>query len=121
MKKPLISPHLEIYSFPLVSVLSIMHRVSGSVLVICSLSFPILFWYLMYDPNILRSALSHYFAKITSSLIIFSFTYHFLSGIRHLLLDSGFGFSLKTAYFAGLFLLSATIVASSLIIWVLIL
>ena len=116
-KRPL-SPHLQIYRLPLVSILSITHRFTGVILSLC---FLVLLWTLSL--HILISSVSltsilHFFATslifnvifaLVSSSFWFSITYHLLNGIRHMLWDIGIGLSLKSVHVTNLIVLFGSI------------
>ena len=48
---------------------------------------------------------------------VFSFCYHFLNGIRHLVWDTGRGFELATARTSGYTVFVAAIIVAALIVW----
>ena len=92
------SPHLTVWRWGPHMVVSILHRVTGTALSIAGLA--ILTWWLMAIAQG-GDALAH-FTKLAGSpvgLVVligvtWSFFQHLLSGIRHLVMDTGAGFEL---------------------------
>ena len=102
-KKPL-SPHIQIYSWHISSLVSIGHRITGVV------NFTILtlisFWLgslLLGENNyeMIFKFFNSFLGKFFIIGTIWSFTFHTLSEIRHLSWDLGYGFDLKVANFTG--------------------
>ena len=85
--------------FPIPSIVSILHRISG---VILFLMIPLVLWALdasLSSQNsfqLLSDNLSTPFVKGFVWLMLAPFLYHFVAGIRHLLMDVGVGVELKT-------------------------
>ena len=94
-ERPL-SPHLQIYRWPLPMAMSIAHRITGAGLYVGTL---LMAWWLIAaasGPN----AYSRVGAFVNSNLgrlILFGYTWalihHMLGGIRHLIWDTGRGFA----------------------------
>lgn len=86
MKK--ISPHVEIYKFPITAISSITNRVTGLALTGYFLSAG--FYCLCpYKENVNKKyeSLDWKFKKLINYGIIFPLTYHTLGGIRHMAWD----------------------------------
>ena len=103
-KNPL-SPHLQIYKWQISSLLSITHRIVG-VINIFAITL-ICFWvvYLILGENYyiyLLKFLKSWFGKFTIIFLCWSFSFHILNEIRHLIWDLGFGFDLKIAKITGI-------------------
>lgn len=103
MQKPL-SPHLQIYSPQLTSVLSILHRATGIVFTIALIL--VCFWlYALSEGqssyNAFCTWMEQPFIKIVTYLILASVYYHLLNGIRYLMWSIGEGFELRTVYNSG--------------------
>ena len=103
-KNPL-SPHIQIYSWHISSLISISHRITG-VINFIALTF-IFIWISSillgatsyeYTENILKSFLG----KFVVIGMVWSFSFQTLSEIRHLFWDLGYGFELKTSKITGL-------------------
>ncbi|MFO1187351.1 MAG: succinate dehydrogenase, cytochrome b556 subunit [Alphaproteobacteria bacterium] len=117
-ERPL-SPHLQIYRWPVTMLTSILHRATG---VANAAGLALLTLWLVaasMGPNAYLSA-QEALASIFGRLVLFGFTlslsYHLLNGIRHLFWDVGAGFGLKTARLTGLAVLAGAILLT-LIIW----
>ncbi len=89
-----LSPHLGIYRFTLTMAMSIAHRITGAGLYVGTL---MLVWFLL-AASMDASAFAHFSEFIQSffgRLILFGFTWalfqHLLGGVRHLIMDAGYG------------------------------
>ncbi|WP_297799761.1 succinate dehydrogenase, cytochrome b556 subunit [Arenimonas sp. GDDSR-1] len=118
-KRPL-SPHLQIYSKQITSVMSILHRITGIILAIGSLG---LLWILV-ALSLGEAAFSTTQACLSSSfgrfvLLAFSacLMYHFFNGIRHLLWDAGKGFAIPDVYRSGYAVIALTVLCTAGIWW----
>ena len=103
-----LSPHLQIYKLPLVSIMSIAHRMTGIMLFV----FLLLVWVSFTTPYryCLGSILSNsLFLLIWNTLFFASFSFHLLTGIRHLLWNKGLFLSLKAVFFSNITILIMTI------------
>ncbi len=119
-KSPL-SPHLQIYKWQISSLVSITHRISGVINLIAL--FLIFLWLI-----VLSFGESNYvsFLIIINSLLgkfiligfTWSMSFHVLSGIRHLVLDLGYGFEIKTANISGIIVIILSLVFTT-IFWLL--
>lgn len=115
-----LSPHLQVYSPQLTSVLSISHRATGLVLSVGSLL--LVYWLLALaaGPEAYETARA-FFASWLGRLILlaltFSLFYHLCNGIRHLFWDVGMGFEIKTVYASGRAVVSGAIVLT-LVSWI---
>lgn len=91
-------------SMPVPAVASILHRISGIVLF---LAIPYLLWILQRsllsesDFLALHNLLVTPFNKLILLAIVAPFIYHFLAGIRHLLMDINIGVELKSGRFSA--------------------
>jgi succinate dehydrogenase / fumarate reductase cytochrome b subunit len=91
-----LSPHLQIYRWPLPMALSILHRISGVGLYFGTL---LMAWWLIAagsGPNA-YATFGSFINSIFGRLILFGYTWalilHMLGGIRHLIWDVGRGFA----------------------------
>ena len=110
--KPL-SPHLQIYKPQITSILSISHRFTGVILFFSS--FLICLWlFSMAFNDHLYNLINIFFLGIVGKIILFfitfSFSYHFLNGIRHLFWDLGYGYKIKNIYLSGVFIVLLSLV-----------
>jgi succinate dehydrogenase / fumarate reductase, cytochrome b subunit len=116
-ERPL-SPHLQIYKPQLTTVLSIMHRLTGVGLSIVSLVFVYWLWSLAMGPASYKAAMGLFtslFGKGVLMLATLGFAYHLANGIRHLVWDVGFGYSLAVVYRSGWTVLVLTVLMT---LWV---
>ena len=102
-KKPL-SPHIQIYTWHISSLVSISHRITGVINIIV-LSI-VCFWAssLLLGTNfyiLIEDFLNSFLGKFFIIGIIWSFNFQILSEIRHFIWDLGYGFELKTSNITG--------------------
>ena len=113
-----LSPHIQIYSWNISSLISISHRIIG-VINILVLTFVCLWISLLllgetnYDYT--KFFLQSIFGKFTILGIIWSFNFQILSEVRHLFWDLGYGFELKTSKITGLIVIFGSIIFTILI------
>lgn len=98
-----LSPHLGIYKLQISSVLSIGHRLSGIVLFF---SIAIICWafiFLVFNNFELPclECLNNYLIKLVLIAASYCYFYHFCTGIRHLVWDTGCGFSINAINMGG--------------------
>ena len=116
-KKPL-SPHIQIYSWHISSLVSISHRITGiiniiAITVICFWSC----WLILGENN--YDFMNYFLGSLISKFIIlgvvWSFSFQILSEIRHLIMDMGYGFELQTTKVTGLFVIFGSLALTVLI------
>ena len=89
-----LSPHLGIYRLTLTMAMSIVHRITGAGLYIGTL---MLAWFLLAASMdaVAFAYFSGFIQSILGRLILFGFTWalfqHLLGGVRHLIMDAGYG------------------------------
>ena len=111
-KAPL-SPHIQIYRWHISSLVSISHRVTGiiniiAITFICLLASLLVFGESKFEfINLLLSSLIGKFIVLG---LTWSFSFQALSEIRHLIMDLGYGFELKTTKITGLIVIFGSIV-----------
>ena len=115
--KPL-SPHIQIYSWNVSSLISISHRITG-VINILALTL-ICFWIasmLLGSTNyeFIYSILNSFFGKFLVIGITWSFSFQILSEIRHLFWDMGYGFELTISKISGVIVIFGSFVITILI------
>lgn len=136
-----LSPHLQVYRWSPQMAISIFHRATGFILATAGM-MTLLWWlsaigggadsYMTFqkyvvsagnDASAIQIAVNWFF-RLVALGVTFSFFQHLFSGLRHLVLDMGAGYELKTnrtwavaAFIAALFAtaLVALIVASRLL------
>ena len=94
-----LSPHLTIWRWGPGMLVSILHRITGSGLAVAGLA--ILTWWLWAlaagpdDYQGFSTHASRWYGLVVLVGLTWAFWQHLLSGIRHLVMDSGAGFELK--------------------------
>ena len=100
-----LSPHIQIYRWHVSSLVSISHRITGIINILAITLICIFFIFFSFSEE------SHEFIKLFLQSIIgkffilgitWSFSFQILSEIRHLIMDFGYGFELKTTKITGL-------------------
>ena len=111
-KAPL-SPHIQIYKWHISSLVSISHRITGiiniiAITFICLLASILIFGESNYETiNLfLRSLIGKFFILG----LTWSFSFQILSEIRHLIMDLGYGFELRTTKITGLIVIFGSII-----------
>ena len=116
-KNPL-SPHIQIYRWHISSLVSISHRITGiiniaAITLICIwVSFLVL-----GDANysLINQFLNSIVGKFIAIGLVWSFSFQMLSEIRHLIMDLGYGFDLKTTRITGLIVIFGSILLTIMI------
>ena len=113
-----LSPHLQIYSWQISSLLSITHRIVG-VINIVAIIF-ICFWAILLslgEPNyeFIQMFLQSFFGKFFIVFLSWSFSFHILNEIRHLAWDMGYGFDLKISQITGIITIFGSFIFAILI------
>ena len=96
-KRP-VNLDLTTIKFPVTALASISHRVAGVALFV---AVPILLW--MLDRSLaspesfteMKQLLDSWFAKVVLFGILAAIAYHFVAGIKHLIMDWGIGETLE--------------------------
>jgi succinate dehydrogenase / fumarate reductase, cytochrome b subunit len=119
VERPL-SPHLQIYRWPLPMAMSIAHRISGVGLYFGML---LVAWWLIAaasGPNAYANVAA-FMGSFIGRLVLFGYTWallhHMLGGIRHFVWDTGHGFSVAEREWLSL----ATLVGSislTVVLWI---
>ena len=100
-KNPL-TPHLQIYKWQISSLLSITHRIIGVINAIAISLICIWFLLTIHNEKILfENILNSFFGKFISISLCWTFSFHILNEIRHLIWDAGYGFDLKITKITG--------------------
>ena len=111
-KAPL-SPHIQIYKWHISSLVSISHRITGIINIIaisfiCLLASLLVFGESNYEfTNLFLSSL---IGKFLILGLTWSFSFQILSEIRHLIMDLGYGFELRTTKITGLIVIFGSII-----------
>tara|TARA_B100000886_G_scaffold171997_1_gene117726 strand:+ start:197 stop:580 length:384 start_codon:yes stop_codon:yes gene_type:complete len=111
-KKPL-SPHIQVYKWHVSSLVSISHRITGIINIIGITLICLWASLLLFGENnyyIINSLLNSQIGKFIVLGLTWSFCFQILSEIRHLIMDLGYGFELKTTKITGLVVIIGSIV-----------
>ena len=110
-KEPL-SPHIQIYKWQISSLVSISHRITGIINIMVITFVCLLASLLTLGENnyeVIYLFLSSLVGKFFILGITWSFSFQVLSEIRHLIMDLGYGFELKTTKITGLIVIFGSI------------
>ena len=108
-----LSPHIQIYRWHISSLVSISHRITGIINILAITLICIFFIFFSFSEE------SHEFIKLFLQSIVgkffilgitWSFSFQILSEIRHLIMDFGYGFELKTTKITGLIVILGSFV-----------
>ena len=111
-KQPL-SPHIQIYKWHISSLVSISHRITGiiniiAITFICLLASLLAFGESNYE--FIYLFLSSLIGKFIILGLTWSFSFQTLSEVRHLIMDLGYGFEIKTTKITGLIVIFGSVV-----------
>ena len=99
-----LSPHLQVYRLQLTSMMSILHRGTGIILFFGTLMIVVWLVILAFSPYAF-DVYHKFLGSISGRLLLlgwtFSLFYHLANGIRHMLLDIGWGFEIQKVYLTG--------------------
>ena len=114
-----LSPHLQVYRWYFTMFLSILHRATGfalsaGALLLCG-------WLLAtasgeYDFHRFHECLSHPIGQLMLIGWLYSFVFHFLNGLRHLVWDTGYWLEKKSAAASGYAVFFASMIVT-LALW----
>lgn len=113
--------NLMTLKYPLTAITSLLHRISGLFVFLC---IPFLLWLLDVSVstsegfNYMQSIFAYPLTKIILWMFLTAFGYHLVAGIRHLVMDMGYGEALRNARMSARIIIGITVVWSILIgIW----
>ena len=113
-----LSPHIQIYSWNISSLISISHRIVGVINI--QILILVCLWIALLslgevNYEYIKFFLQSFFGKFFIVCIVWSFTFQILSEIRHLFWDFGYGFELKTSKISGLIVVFGSLILTVLI------
>tara|TARA_X000001036_G_scaffold289959_1_gene269407 strand:+ start:343 stop:726 length:384 start_codon:yes stop_codon:yes gene_type:complete len=116
-KSPL-SPHIQIYRWHISSLVSISHRITGVINIVAITLVCIWVSFLtLGETN--YNLIEFFFKSILGKFFIigltWSFSFQTLSEIRHLIMDMGYGYELKTTRISGLAVIFGSFILTILI------
>ncbi len=119
-ERPL-SPHLQIYKVELPMMLSGLHRITGIALSVGSLLLVAWLESAVYSAEAFAT-LNHFLGGFIGQFMLFGWTfsliYHSVSGVRHLIWDTGRLLEVKQIHSSSKFVLAIAIVLT-LLAWIL--
>tara|TARA_B100000767_G_C19600461_1_gene465409 strand:- start:492 stop:875 length:384 start_codon:yes stop_codon:yes gene_type:complete len=116
-----LSPHIQIYRWHISSLVSISHRITGIINIAAITA--ICFWIasLLLGENsyeFTKIFLNSIFGKFIIIGLAWSFSFQILSEIRHLIMDLGYFFELRTTKVTGLIVIIGSFIMTVLIYFV---
>ena len=111
-KEPL-SPHIKIYRWHISSLVSITHRITGIINIVVITLICLWVSLLFLGENnyeIINLFLSSQIGKFIILALTWSFSFQTLSEIRHLIMDLGYGFELKTTKIISLSVIFGSVI-----------
>ena len=111
-KRPL-SPHIQIYRWHVSSLVSISHRITGIINIIAITLICLWVSLIFISENkheMVNLFLSSKIGKFIILGLTWSFSFQILSEIRHLIMDLGYGFELKTSKITGLLVMFGSLI-----------
>ena len=113
-----LSPHLQIYSWHISSLVSISHRITGIINFVSFIFICIWVSMLLLGENnysLIEILLSSIIGKFLILFLTWSFSFQILSEIRHLIMDMGYGFELKITRISGLLVIFGSVLSTIII------
>ena len=112
-----LSPHLQIYKWQISSLLSIAHRIVGvinilAITIICIWSLILLLGSESYQS--INFFLNTFLGKFVALSLCWTFSFHILNELRHLVWDMGYGFDLKVSKITGVIALIGSFILAIL-------
>ena len=118
-KNPL-SPHIQIYKWHVSSLVSITHRITGIINILAVTLICVWVSFLFLGENnylIIEKFLNSFLGKFLILGFTWSFSFQILSEIRHLIMDLGFGFELKTTKITGCIVIVGSVILTVIFYW----
>ena len=113
-----LSPHLQVYKWHVSSLVSIVTRITGIINILAITLICIWFASLLLGESnykIINIFLQSFSGKFLAIGITWSFCFQILSEIRHLIMDLGYGFEIKTTNITGMFVIIFSFILTILI------
>ena len=116
-KNPL-SPHIQIYRWHISSLVSISHRITG-IINIAAITLICIWVSFLTLGETNYDLIDFFFKSILGKFFVigltWSFSFQTLSEIRHLIMDMGYGYELKTTRISGLAVIFGSFIVTILI------
>ncbi len=115
-----LSPHLQVYKLPLPAILSILHRITGVVLVVGTVLLVYWLGAIAAGPEAYATAqaiLGSLLGKLALVGWTWALFYHLVNGIRHLAWDAGYGFEIPSVYLTSKIAIAASLFFT-ILVWI---
>ena len=113
-----LSPHIQIYKWHVSSLISIATRITGIINILAITLICVWFAILLFGESnyeIIKVFLQSFFGKFIAMGITWSFSFQMLSEIRHLIMDLGYGYEIKTTNISGIIVIIFSFILTILI------
>ena len=113
-----LSPHIQIYKWHVSSLVSIATRIAGFINILATTLICIWFASLLLGEanyKIINSFFQSFLGKFVAIGITWSFSFQILSEIRHLIMDLGYGYEIKTTNITGIIVIIFSFILTILI------
>jgi len=113
-----LSPHIQIYKWHISSLVSIVTRITGIINILAITLICIWFASLLLGESsyeIIQLFFQSFLGKFIAIGITWSFSFQVLSEIRHLIMDLGYGFEIKTTNITGMIVIIFSFIFTILI------
>lgn len=113
-----LSPHIQIYKWHVSSLVSIATRITGIINILAITLICVWFAILLFGESnyeIIKVFLQSFFGKFIAMGITWSFSFQMLSEIRHLIMDLGYGYEIKTTNITGIIVIICSFILTILI------
>ena len=113
-----LSPHIQIYQWHVSSLVSIVTRITGIINILAITLICVWFAILLFGESnyeIIKVFLQSFFGKFIAIGITWSFSFQMLSEIRHLIMDLGYGYEIKTTNITGIIVIIFSFILTILI------
>ena len=114
------SPHLRSYKPQITSVISIFHRITGSVLALLLLCSPICInlvgSFLSFRPVYMLFTLLFFVVKLILYILVSTVFFHSMNGLRHIMWDFCIGLEMSNVFISGCLVVSLSLFLSCLTI-----
>ena len=113
-----LSPHIQIYQWHVSSLVSIVTRITGIINILAITLICVWFAILLFGESnyeIIKVFLQSFFGKFIAMGITWSFSFQMLSEIRHLIMDLGYGYEIKTTNITGIIVIIFSFILTILI------
>jgi succinate dehydrogenase / fumarate reductase cytochrome b subunit len=112
-----LSPHLSIYRMAITMLVSILNRITGAGMILAAI---LIVWWLMAAASgadyyaTVNGFLTSWFGLLILVGSLWALWFHFLGGLRHLFMDFGLGYEIKTVNMTGWIVVIGSFVLTAL-------